>query len=61
MRARKIKGIPSVAPRGRTLRWRAFVPFASLWLLLFLGVAMNAQGVELDIPSMAPEGENVFT
>src|SRR5262245_30526749 len=66
MRARKIKGIPGVAFGGRNLngvhrfRWRTLVPLASLYLLLFLVVAMSAEGVELDIPSMAPEGENVL-
>ena len=66
MRARKIKGILGVAFGGRNLngvhrfRWRTLVPLASLYLLLFLVVAMSAEGVELDIPSMAPEGENVL-
>jgi|SoiMethySBSTD1v2_1073268.scaffolds.fasta_scaffold366840_4 hypothetical protein len=64
MRARKIMGILGLASGGRTsisaFRWRTLVPLASLYLLLFLGVAVNAQGVELDIPSMAPEGESVL-
>src|SRR5215510_715470 len=66
MRARKIKGIPDVAPGGRILNgvhrfgWRTLVPLASLYLLLFLVVALSAEGVELDIPSMASEGESVL-
>jgi hypothetical protein len=38
--------------------WRNLI--ASLCLLLSLGVTMSAQGEELDVPSIAPEGEKVL-
>jgi hypothetical protein len=40
--------------------WRNLGALASLCLLLSLGVAMNAQSEELDVPSIAPEGEKVL-
>ena len=40
--------------------WRSVVTLASLCLWLSLGVGMSAQGEELDIPSITPEGEKVL-